>query len=100
MDGTPNPEVENDPDLEAIRKLIETQPRRAPPAAVAEFVGAKPPPGDNVQDETLEPVATNTPRERRESRLGIFALMVLERVKTFLAQPDAPPVAWPWVFWF
>ena len=87
MDGTPKTAVENDPALDAIRKLIESQPRRAP-AAVAEFAGVERPAEDMVEEPAKTP--DPAPREKRESRLAAFGLAVLNRVKTFLAQPEAP----------
>lgn len=87
MDETAKTVVDKDPDLEAIRKLIESQPRRAP-AAVAEFAGVDrsvPPP----VEQRAAPVEV-PPAEKRESRLARLALAALEQVKAFLAQPEAP----------
>ena len=87
MDETAKTGGENDPDLEAIRKLIETQPRRTP-AAVVEIAGAERP-SERAATPTPNP-ETPAPTPKRESRVARLALAALEQVKAFLAQPEAP----------
>jgi len=87
MDGTPKPEVGDDPDLDAIRKMIEIQPRRRVDA-VAEPASVTPAAED--RSDTAPGRTTPAPHPKQDSFLATAALSLLERVKAFLGQPEAP----------